>query len=161
MKTLQESLFDKDIVKNSDVKLGELYELSSASHENMISNDYNRMIQIFDIRKLRKENFDLKVDTNNSFVEYWSQYVEIEMFINMILNMPMDLFLYIKKSAMNKPELGKKRVIDEYLGKYLRPAFEKNLYIRVREIGSKYDFILTDNMLASHPNSIKLTFVKK
>ena len=92
MKTLKESLFDKDLEKK-EIKIGSLYEQTTSPHYNFFSNDAYMFMKIFKNRELEKWNCEF-VDTKNNFVDYWEKLEGLSglsALIDIILQMPVRL----------------------------------------------------------------------
>jgi hypothetical protein len=162
MKTLQESLFDKNIVKNSDVKLGELYEISPVRHANGVTNDIRKVLGMFDEKAWARAKFPLRVREDCGFIEYWSDMEPKRLvpFINMIFNLSM---VDINKLFEN-PSEGSKHVakcLEKYYSYHGGKA--KNIYITGRHFGgdSLIEITVCDNIMLPSPSSIKLTFEKR
>ena len=160
MKTLQESLFDNDII-TSGVRFGELYELSAVSHYNGVTNNIREVLGMFDEKALKKARFPIKVNKDNGFIEYWKMTdSRIDLFVEMLLNMPMQ---YINKIFEN-PAMNGKRAIEDYLSKYYshHGAKAKDIFIGQRKLyDGSIELTIYDNIRLSRPSSIKLTFEKK
>lgn len=162
MRTLQESLFDQDIIKKSDIKLGELYEISPVSHHCMVTNNIREVLGLFDENALNRANFSLHVREDCSFIEYWSDdNPELIPFINMIFNLPM--------SDINKLSKEPHYVASEHLVKCLEKYFSrrgknaKKMYITGwKSSDEKFiEITIYNNIMSPTPSSIKLTFKKK
>ena len=158
---MTESLFDKDIVQNSDIRLGELYNLSDISHYNGVTNDVRRVLAMFDEKLWKKETFPLKVSSYNNFINYWKKYdSRMDLFVNMLLNTPM---MEINK-LFEEPYQGSKQLAN-YLSKYFSygGGKAKKIYICGRKFrgGDFIEITVYDDIMLSTPSSIKLTFEKK
>jgi len=166
MKTLIESLFDNDI-KKSEVLLGELYNLSQKSHLNSVTNNIDHVLGMFDLKKLNKTNFKIKTDPNNEFIKYWKKYDrDIEGFVNMILNMPAQLFFEIEKDKIGRMvEVAKEKYFSKYFTNNRLILNLERAYISIISYGSgnnkSYKFIIYDNINYPKASSIKLTFEPK
>lgn len=150
MKSLKESLFTKDPNKYI-IKFGAMYELSNVSHHNMISNDFSKVIKMFDTKKLRNSNFEYEVSKDNGFVEYWRKsFPDIEPFINMILNIPL---ASIKTDKIYTP-------LSDYY--YKDGRYAGDIRVFVDEFTERsINIVIYDNIRHSRPNSIKLRFNMK
>jgi len=161
MKTLQESLFDKDIVKGSAVKLGELYGLSTISHYNGVTNNVRKVFAMFDEKLWKKEKFPIKVPSDHGFISYWKMYdSRMDLFVNMFLNTPME-----EINKLFEEQYQGSKMLAQYLSKYFSygGSKAKKIYIVGRKLSGD-DFIeitIYDDIMSSSPSSIKLTFEKK
>lgn len=155
MKTLQESLFDHDIIKNSDVNLGELYELSNQPHQLCITNDIDSVIRMFDIDEIKKIKFKFEVDKKNSCIDHWRKFnPDLILILNLLLNSPMT-------------EFKTKERINKYINKFLKPYYHKSNHVFITSLTNSKDLTdllridIYDDIFDSRPSSIKLTFKKK
>lgn len=161
MKTLRESLFDKDIVKNSDVKLGELYELSTVSHHNSFSNSPSKFIEVFDKKKLLKLKHHF-VDLKNNFIEYWEKrgIDGLSSLIDCILCAPAQTFTAPNNVVCEK-------TLKNYLKPFISPKKYNDLFISIRRWSTSIvkdymiDIQIYDNIMSSSSNSMDITIIKK
>lgn len=139
MKTLQESLFDsetqtmeslfdKDIVNNSTVCLGELFELSTAPHHCSFSNEPEKIFKAFPKTAWRKiEKLPWKVDTTHSFIQYYKKdYPHVEHIIKLCYAIPLELIG--TDMVENAERLGK------WLKQYIGADDHNVMYISCRTI---------------------------
>lgn len=150
MKTLVESLFDTD-VKGADVKVGEMAVLSEVSHYNMVSNDLSKVLGMFDLKKLSKEKFPIRVPRDHGFIEYWNKEVGndgVGLIVDLILNMPVQTLL--------NPHAGCK-LIKDYFKPYLTKKAEK-IYISDSGVKNLYTVDIYDDIFLNSPSRIELTF---
>ena len=160
MKTLTESLFDKDIEK-TDLRVGNLYDLSSLGRDNMFSNDPDDFINIFtDKAKNKKIEF---ADPKNDFIKYWedNNLKGITSIIDIILCMPISLFT-------DQYDVMCERNVKKYLKPFIKPNKYNNLSIFLRrkskfndEINNFIEFQIFDDIASSYPNMLKITLNKK
>ena len=156
MKTLRESLFDTDDVIKSDIKIGNLYEISPNRFYSQVHNNIKKFLQLFDAKKLNKANFPLKVREDCSFIEYWSAYnPSFIPFINLIFNMPM-----VIANKLGSGLSAFKQVKDYFEDYASSHEAVKNLYIVGRKLnGDKFlEITIYDNIRDSSPNGIQITF---
>ena len=150
MKSLKESLFTKGPDKYI-IKFGAMYELSNVAYHNMISNDFSKVIKMFDTKKLRNSKFEYKVPENNGFVTYWKKrFPDIEQFINMILNIPLTS---VRTDEIYVP-------FSDYYYKDGRHAGDIRIFVDEFADGH-INIVIYDSIRHSRPNSIKLRFDKK
>ena len=160
MESLQESLFDKDIVKGSEVKLGELYELSPVRHHNMVINSIHKVLNMFDEKKLKKENFTFKTNRDHDFIDLYGYHTCIAEFVDMILNIPMQDI----NKIFEEPYNGNKHIASTIEKYYSNGGYyAKNIYIVGRKLsaGKLIELTVYENINNSSPSSIKLTFEKR
>lgn len=161
MKTLQESLFDKNINK-SDVLIGELYELSDVSHHNSFSNSPSKFIEVFDKKKLLKLKHHF-VDSKNNFIEYWEKRRGIDglsALIDCILCAPAQTFTDPNNVVCEK-------ALKNYLKPFVDPKKYNDLFISINRFSTSVDkdhmidIRIYDNLMSSSPNSMEITIIKK
>ena len=151
MKSLQESLFDKDVDKQ-DVCLGELYELSTEPHHNCFSNSFERFMKIFNNKaKHKKIEF---LDVHNNFIQYYEKRIPgIASVIDTFLCAPADMIF--------KDEV--EYIYKDYLKPYVETKKFDPLYVSITRYNrdSMIQISIYDNILLSSPNSIQIMLVKK
>ena len=160
MKTLRESLFDKNINK-SDILTGELYKLSDVSHHNSFSNSPSKFMKMFDEKKLLKLKHHF-VGLKNNFVEYWEKHGidNLSALINCILCAPVQTFTDPNNVVCEK-------VLRNYLKPFVNPEKYNDLFISIKRFSTsvdKYhmiDILIYDNIMTSSPNSMEITIIKK
>ena len=162
MKTLRESLFDKDLVQNSDVRLGELYELSPVSHHCGVTNNIREVLGMFDEKTWARAKFPFHVREDCSFIEYWSDMEPKRLvpFINMFFNLPMtDIDKLFEEPFTGSKHLAK--CLEKYYSYHGAKA--KNIYIVGRKMddGRLIEITVYKDIRVSSPSSIKLTFEKR
>ena len=155
MKALRESLFDKDIVKKSNVQIGELYELSDAPHHNYFSNEPRFFMMMFKSSKLRNWNYKF-VDLDNNFIEYWEKenLEGIAALIDIILQMPAIIL-----SNPSNFHIGQN--IKNELKPYTNQTYYDSLYVGVRKIKDYVEISMYDDLDSSTPSSMKIMLKKK
>lgn len=157
MKSLKESIFDKDNVKK-DVEFGVIYKLSEEyAHYNGFSNDPWEFIDLFKGKELKRIGRNYKyVDKDSNFINYWENIYgasTVGSIVDIILRCPAEIF-------MNKNTTEKK--LKEYLKDYIhRLQYEDiSVFIRRFESHEMIEVTIYDDIKSSQPNSIKLTFEK-
>jgi hypothetical protein len=156
MKTLRESLFDTDNVIKSDIKIGDLYEISPNRYYNQVHNNIKKFLQMFDAKKLDEADFPLKVREDCSFIEYWSAYNKSFIpFMNLIFNMPM-----VIADKLGGGYSATERARDYFKDYVSSHEAIRNLYIIGRKLnGNKFlEITIYDNIRDSSPNGIQITF---
>jgi len=156
MKSLQESLFDKDI----DIMVGELYELSDIPHLNSFSNSPSKFIEVFDKKKLLKLKHHF-VDSKNNFVEYWEKHGidGLSALIDCILCAPAQTFTDPNNVVCEK-------ALKNYLKPYVKPSDYNDLFISIKRF-FRYDkdhminIHIYDNIMSSSPNSMEINIIEK
>ena len=154
MKTLSESLFDKDLDK-SELTLHEAYEWCTEPHRNSISNDIYHVLDMFNFDKISKEKFPYKVSrTDNSFMVYWNgpgMGDRVGLLMDLIMNMPAE-YLTLPRNKYEK--------IKEYFSPFLTKEAKKiNIY--VRQWRQFHTLMICDDLSLSMPSHIDLTFKDK
>lgn len=160
MKTLQESLFDKNIIK-SDVLTGELYKLSTFSHHNSFSNNPSKFIEVFNKKKLLKLKYHF-ADSKNNFVEYWEKHGidGLSALIDCILCAPAHIFTDPNNVVCEK-------TLKNYLKPFVDSKNYNDLFINIRRFSTSVDkdhmidISLYDNIKSSSPNSMEIMIIKK
>jgi hypothetical protein len=162
MKSLQESLFDKDIIQNSDVRLGELYEISPVIHYCGVTNNIREVLGMFDEKAWARAKWPLHVREDCSFIEYWSDIEPRRLvpFINMFFNLPMsDINKLFEKPSTGSEHLAK--CLEKYYSYHGAKA--KHIYIVGRKLDKDrlIEITVYKDILVPSPSSIKLTFEKR
>lgn len=164
MKSLQESLFDKDNIK-SNVELGELYELAPGNYSNYFSNDGAAFLRIFDKNKLLKiYNSHRYVNTDHTLFKY-TYGVDEKISMGLI-----ELLLRCPIHILDQENFSK---VQRDLKEYLKPYVLKDKYNRLsvgvnrykykenKEILWTYNITLIDGIMETRPNSLNVMFGKK
>lgn len=157
MKTLQESLFDKNI----DIMAGELYELSETPHHNSFSNSPSKFISVLDEKKLLKLKHHF-VDSKNNFVEYWEKHGidGLSALIDCILCAPAQTFTDPNNVVCEK-------ALKNYLKPFVNPKKYNDLFISIKRFSTSVDkdhmidIHIYDNIMSSSPNSMEIMIIKK
>ena len=164
MKTLVESLFDRDLVKRK-VLLGDVYELSPVSHHNMVTNDIWRAASAFDGVKLEKAKFPFHVDKNNSFVVYFSQQMfKLPYIIDAILSLPYICFDKNKNNKTVEVSDEFKKLLKPYLVKNQKKIDDTTIWLKPIHYSNgnvNYELDIVNGISKFTPDHITLTFVPK
>ncbi len=151
MKTLKESLFDKDIEKK-EIKIGSLYEQTATPHYNSFSNDPYIFMETFKTRELEKWNCEF-VDTKNNFVDYWENLEGmsgLSALIDIILQMPVRLI------DTPDPEGFKKE-----LKPFVKSSKYNKLRVFIRKIKDFVEITIYDNLFFANPHSMRITLKER
>ena len=179
MKTLQESLFDADIV-SKEMVVGDVWKFDTPSHFLSFWSDNDKLISMFfsaeTIKSFRGDKWNIE-NGNREYFKFLKRFIfkrfgfvsednpagydQVVMLINLLMDMPLNILYSGKSSSFIRDDVKK------YLLKYCKPSAKNNMdiWVDMRDPSNANidheELTITISKEKSKFGKIKLQFTKR